>query len=81
MINLLELFQILALACPDLVIIDWGMQVVYERNPLIHLSRQTMHAIRQNLAISLRVLAIAVLLTIVGIPRRSLAHCYTKYIQ
>ena len=28
-----ELFQILALGCPDLLIIDWGMQALYERNP------------------------------------------------
>ncbi len=34
---------------------------------LIHLSRQAMRAIRQNLAFSLGVLAVAVLLTIVGI--------------
>ncbi|MEA4909098.1 MAG: HAD-IC family P-type ATPase, partial [Anaerolineaceae bacterium] len=34
---------------------------------LIHLSRQAMRAIRQNLAFSLGVLALAVLLTIVGI--------------
>lgn len=39
-----ELFQILALSCPDLLIIDWGMQSLYERNPFPQISGENLFA-------------------------------------